>query len=455
MLKLLFPLLSSAMLVSPAQAVDLSAIQRTISDQSTKLAPGCAVGAFRAGKPIIITAAGMADIAAARPIDADTLFYAASISKQFTALAAAKLIESGKLRLDDDIRKYLPELPIYSKPVTVRMLMQHTSGIRDSLELIRLSGIGSAANTDKDTALRLLFQQQDTNFVPGTKYTYSNGGYLLLAEVVERLAGMPFADYATRTILKPLRMDRSMFMKGTATNATNVAHGYGRVGGRFEVRDTFPTFSGSGGLMVSINDLAKFERDVALDHKVWTPAVSKMLTAPGSLANATPVLVGEGELVYAGGLMVGRRRGQHFAQHGGGAEGFKNMYARLPARNLAVAVFCNRGDYVAQDKADQIIELIEGDILEPPIDTGAPLDGRYRSDELKAVWDIALEGDELTASISSPLARSSTQIAFKRNEDGSYGATGTRLVFDADNQGFTVRSSRIHALHFRRATTGS
>lgn len=456
MMKLLVSLASSAMIVAPAQAVDIAAVQRILSDGKAAAAPGCAVGAFRAGKPLFVTAAGLADVNSGRPLDPDSLFYAASVSKQFTALAAAKLIEQGKLRLDDDIRKYLPELPAYARPVTVRMLMQHTSGIRDSLDLIRFAGIGSASRTDKDTALRLLFQQQDTNFVPGTKYTYSNGGYLLLAEVIERVAGMPFADYATRTILKPLGMNRSMFMNGARTNEANVAHGYVPVAGRFEVRDTFPTFSGSGGLMVSISDLARFERDIAVGGKVWTPAVAKIMTAPGSLSNATPVLVGQDGLVYAGGLMVGRRKGQSFVQHGGGAEGFKNIYARLPERKLAVALFCNRGDFVAQDKADQIIELIEGEILERPLDPEGRLAGRYVSDELKAVWDIAVEGDELKARITSPFAAGEgSTLTFRRNEDGSYGAAGTRLLFDGDAQGFTLRSGRVHALHFRRAAAGA
>ncbi|KWV92440.1 hypothetical protein ASS64_14405 [Erythrobacter sp. AP23] len=397
---------------------------------------------------MFITAAGYADLEAKEPLDGDTLFYAASVSKQFTALAAAKLVEQGEISLDDDVRKYLPELPPYTAPVTVRMLMLHTSGVRDSLELVRLAGFDSAADTDKNTALQLLFRQKSTNFTPGTAYTYSNGGYLLLAEVVERVAGVPFADYAQEAILQPLGMTRSFFMNDAEPSGSNIAHGYVPVGEGFEIRDTYPTFSGSGGLMVSINELARFEHDIAVGHKVWTPEVLKIMTTPGTFTNGEPALDERAGLVYGGGLMIGRRNGQHFVQHGGGAEGFKNMYARLPARDLAVAVFCNRGDFVSQDKADAIIEVIEGDIL---TSERSEFDGRYVSDELEAVYNVTVASNRVTATISSKFAGGAgSTLEFRRNPDGSFSSFGTRLVFDDDGQGFTIKSSRVHAIRFQR-----
>lgn len=451
----IFPVLIAALLASPAQATDLAKVRQIISDPRGAAAPGCAVGAFRAGKTLFVTAAGSADTATGRALDSDTLFYAASVSKQFTALAAAKLVEKGRLSLDDDIRTYLPELPAYEEPVTVRMLMLHTAGIRDSLELIRLAGIPSAADTDKATALKLLFAQNSTNFRPGTAYTYSNGGYLLLAEIVERVAGMPFADYAKKAILQPLGMKRSFFMNGARPSGSNIAHGYVPVGDGFDVRDTYPTFSGSGGLMVSINDFARYDRDFQVGRKVWTPAVRKMLTTPGTFTNGDPAFEGRTGLVYGGGLMIGSRNGQYFVQHGGGAEGFKNMYAQLPERKLGVAVFCNRGDWVSQDKADLIIEAIEGDILtadEAAAPAAPALAGRYVSDELKATYDISIDGDVLSAVVRSDYAPvAGPPMTMKRSSDTAFEAGGTRLVFDEDGAGFTIKTGRVHALRFRRA----
>ncbi|RJF85956.1 serine hydrolase domain-containing protein [Sphingomonas cavernae] len=444
-------LFAATLIAAPVQAATVGKVKEIISDPKALAAPGCAVGAFRDGKTIFTAVAGAADIASGKPINGDTLFYAASISKQFTALAAAKLVEQGKLGLDDDVRKYLPELPQYEAPVTVRMLMLHTAGIRDSLELIRLSGIESAADTDKDTALRLLFGQKSTNYASGTAYTYSNGGYLLLAEIVERVAGMPFADYARKAILQPLGMKRSFFMNDAGPTGANIAHGYVPVGDGFEIRDTYPRFSGSGGLMITINDLARYERDLAAGHKVWTASVRKIMLTPGTLTNGRPVLVEPTKLAYGGGLLIGPRNGQNFVMHTGGAEGFRNIYARLPDRQLAVAVFCNRGDWASEKKADAIIEAIEGDILiDEPKAAAMDLEGRYVSDELQATYDLSLAGDELTAKMSSPYAAEKSILAFKRNADGSFGTTGMRLLFDEDRQGFTIKTARVHALHFRR-----
>lgn len=444
-------LLASTLVAAPAQAAPLDQVKQIIADLKGPAAPGCAVGAFRDGKTLFVTAVGAADIAGGKPLNGDTLFYAASVSKQFTALAAATLVEKGKLGLDDDVRQYLPELPDYGTPITVRMLMLHTAGIRDSLELIYLAGIESAAHTNKATALQLLFRQKSVNFPSGTAFSYSNGGYLLLAEIVERVSGMPFADYAKTAILQPLGMKRSFFMNDAKPVGTNIAHGYVPVGDGFEIRDTYPTFSGSGGLMVSINDMARYERDIAVGHKLWTPAVQQMLLTPGRLSNGKPALRLPSSLAYAGGVMVGPRNGQTFVQHSGGAEAFRNIYARLPERKFAVALFCNRGDWTADEKADAIIEAIEGEILtDEPKMAAVERAGRYVSDELQATYDMSFSGDDLTAKVSSPYTPGGSTLTFKRNADGSFGASGSQILFDEDSQGFTIKSSRLHGLRFRR-----
>src|SRR3546814_660493 len=158
-------------------------------------------------------------------------------------------------------------------------------------------------------------------------------------------------------------MKRSFFMNDAPPSATNVAHGYVPDDGGFTVRDTYPTFSGSGGLMTSINDLARYDRDIEVGHKVWTPAVAKILLTPASFTNGDPVVDVRTGMTYAGGLHVGQRKGQYFVQHGGSAEAFKNMYARLPELRLGVAVLCNRGAWTSGDMAAAVIEAIAGPIL--------------------------------------------------------------------------------------------
>lgn len=447
-MKLLPLFLASAFISSQAAAADVESVRQIVSDPKGLAAPGCAVGAFRGGETLLTTAAGASDIATGKPLNADTLFYAASISKQFTSLAAAILIDKGKIDLKDDVRKYIPELPRYKVPVTIEMLMHHTSGIRDFLSMIRLAGIESAGSVDKNTALKLLFSQKDTNFTPGTAYTYSNGGYLLLAEVIERVSGMPFSEFAARSILKPLGMTRSFFMNGTSPIGENIARGYVPIGDGFEIRDTYPRFSGSGGLMVSINDLAKFNRDIEVGHKIWTPPIQKIMLTPGTFTSGDPAIDKRSGLVYAAGLQVGARRGHQFVQHGGGAEAFKNMYSRLPGRNLQVAVFCNRGDWDSQEKSDAVIEAIEGAIL-----TRGPSEnvaGRYYSEDLQSTYDLSLDGETLRASISSPFATTPSPLEFKRNPEGGYRSKGITLEFDSGRQGFTIKMDRVTAIHFNR-----
>ena len=174
-----------------AQTVDPAAVTKILTDRNSLEAPGCVAGAFRNGEPIFVKGVGAADVQQKRPLDGDSLFYTASVSKQFTALAAAKLIEQGKLGLDHDVRKYLPELPQYDAPITVRMLMHHTAGVRDWLALRALSGASPPADS-RSEVLDLLFQQKGTSFTPGSRWAYSNGGYMLLSEIVARVAGMPF-----------------------------------------------------------------------------------------------------------------------------------------------------------------------------------------------------------------------------------------------------------------------
>jgi CubicO group peptidase (beta-lactamase class C family) len=445
--------------VAPAQANPADRARTLLSDPKGIAGPGCAAGAFRDGKTLFVTGAGAADIAAGTPIDGDTLFYAASIAKQFTSLAAAKLIEQGKLSLDDDVRKYIPELPEYAAPVTVRMLMLHTAGIRDTWEIAGLAGFRSASDIDKATALQLLVRQRGTNFTPGTGWSYSNGGYVLLAEIIARVAGMSFADYARKSILQPLGMKRSFFMDDAKPAGANIAHGYVPAGDGFAVRDNYPYFSGSGGLLISMNDLARYEHDIAVGGKIWTSAVRAIMLTPGKLTNGAPALFENTTLGYGPGLMIGRRNGQFFVQHSGVMEGFRTMFERLPERKLAVAVLCNRGDWSAQGKADEIVEAIEGDILaDDPAPATTSIAGRYVSDELPATYDITLSGDELTARISSPFVgdEGSTHV-FRRNGDGTFsaqrmfGAGGATLQFDKNGQGFTVNSHRTHGFRFRRS----
>lgn len=360
-------LLLALMLLLPstvAASPDISArLQAAIAHPQNEVAPGCAYGVFEKDRDTFV-ASGHADIEAQVPIDEDTIFYAASLSKQFTVIALAQLTQAGALSLDDDVRDYLPELPAYAAPVSIGMLVHHTAGIRDSLTLLRQAGLSPTHPDAQKQALQLLFQQQDTTFVPGTGFAYSNGGYLLVAEIIERVTGQPFTRYAKQNILLPLGMEASYFLDGDAHPSPHLAHGYAGKADGFRVRDTYPRFSGSGGLMTTMRDLARYERDITQGRRVWTPAVREIMLTPGKLANGETARHPSVGLPYAGGLLVGDRNGRAVVQHGGSAEGFRHSYVRLTDDGLSIAALCNRSDEIAQERVDDAIDIVRPGLLQ-------------------------------------------------------------------------------------------
>ncbi|RIV86193.1 class A beta-lactamase-related serine hydrolase [Aurantiacibacter xanthus] len=391
-------------------------MRAALSDPAHALAPGCVASTFAQGQPVGLVAQGYADLADQRPLDGDSLFYAASVSKQFTALAAATLIAQGKLALDDDVRQYLPELPVYDAPITVGMLMHHTSGIRDSLGLLRMAGVSDVGTASKDDALDLLFRQQHTQFTPGTRYSYSNGGYLLLAEIVERVVGEAFADYARRAIFAPLGMERSFFLNDNSPAAGTFAHGYVPEGDGFALRDSFPRFSGSGGLMLSMNDLARYEYDIEQGHRVWTPEVTQIMLAPGRYTDGSLIDDGGG-LAYGGGLHLGEKGGQAVVVHTGSAEAFKHAYLRLPDQHSAFAVLCNRGDWKATDRLKAV--MAASDVRYPGMPLSSP-EGLFHSSELNAYFRLTPSDDGIAVEVTSPFIAAPVVQHYEADDDGGF-----------------------------------
>lgn len=453
-LALILPL---AMAGASAQAGE-AAMHQAIADPVHRAAPGCVAGRFEEGRLVQFAAAGFADIDKGRPLGRDTLFYGASLSKQFTALAAATLIADGKLALDDDVRRYLPELPRYRAPITVAMLMHHTSGIRDSLGLLRMAGMSDVGRASKQEALQLLFRQTDTAFVPGTRYDYSNGGYLLLAEIVERVSGMSFAEYAHQAIFAPLGMPNAYFLDDASPRPGTFAHGYmpadtadGAEGGRFVRRDTFPRFSGSGGLMLSMADLERYEADIEHGHRVFTPEVARILLTPGRYSDGREVDDGRG-LSYGGGLHIGRKGGRRVVRHGGSAEALKHAYLRLPDTRQAFAVLCNRGDWKASDRLARV--MAASGVPAPGLPDTQPV-GLFHSPELDADYRITADGAGLTVQVTSPLVEEAQILRFAPKDDGAYHSGATTIAPTGDPARIVVSRGGSGPIVFTRVPAGN
>lgn len=438
-----------ALAASPASAADPAAPARIraalgVADGAQ---PGCAVGIFRNGKPAELVNAGLADVATGRAIATDTQFYAASVSKQFTAVAVLQQVAAGKLKLTDSVRKYIPELAPYADKVTVQMLLNMTGGVRDSLSLLALEGYERISGPDRKQALLGVYRQQDVKFEPGTQYDYSNGGYLLLSELVERVAGQPFETYVNANVLKPIGMTRSFMMLGSRTTDANVAKGYVAKNGKVTDSDEYPLFGGSGGLITTVADLAKWDHDIDTGHKVWTPRISKWMAEPGKFLNGAPAIRSGRGIAYGNALLVG----DHWFHHTGGAVGFKTLYGHLREKRMGIALLCNNGAIDPAPHADKVIAALgEGlpAIGEPSAD-GSALNGAYRNPNLAATYWVEAKGDTLTLTIQRADGSRTAAKTLTRTPEGAFKAEIFTLTPDDDARGFTLEIPRV-TLHFSR-----
>jgi len=439
------PAATAAAPAEPA-ADKAAAVKAALAVPTNSTAPGCAVGLFRGGKTELQVNDGYADVATGYRIDADTQFYAASVSKQFTAAALMQLVVAGKVRLDADVHLYLPDLPPYPDPLTIQNLLNMTSGVRDSLVLLQLDGVEPLSRANRVQALAEVFQQRDTKFKPGTAYDYTNGGYLLLSEVVERVSGEKFETYVGSHVLKPLGMTRSFVMLGSRTSDANAARGYTMPGGKATLTDEIPLFGGSGGLITTINDLAKWYGDIDSGHKVWTPEVTRLMTAPGRLADGSAVRDhGQGP-VYGNALLIG----PHWFHHTGAAGGFKTLFGYDREQRLGVALLCNNGDYNPDKVADAVLAAFDDSV--PRVSEGAPpssLNGRYANPNLKAVYSIALAEAGGTLTITDRNGKLGAPQSLEATGPGQYKGKGYTLSFDDNAMGFTLTIPRV-VLHFTR-----
>jgi CubicO group peptidase (beta-lactamase class C family) len=219
--------LAAAGFVSPKQSASAVPEARidAVFSKWTAQTPGCAVGVSKDGGPVVQKAYGMADLEHDVPNRADTIFEAGSVSKQFTAAAVLLLAQEGRLSLDDPVRKHVPELPDYGAPLTIRHMLQHTSGLRDWGELAAIAGWPRTSRVHThEHVVDILSRQKSLNFPSGTQYSYSNSGYNLAAVIVARVSGRSFAEFSNERIFTPLGMSRTSWrddhtriVKGRAT----------------------------------------------------------------------------------------------------------------------------------------------------------------------------------------------------------------------------------------------
>ena len=308
--------------------------------------PGASVGIFREGRIIFRKGYGLANVKDRTPADEHTNHRLASVTKQFTAMAIMMLKERGKLSYDDSITKFFPDYPDIGKQITVRHLLWHTSGLVDYEDIIPKDQ--TAQLKDRDV-LELVKRQHGTYFTPGTQYRYSNGGYALLALIVEKVSGTDFATFLKKNIFEPLGMrDTVAYEKGVST-VPRRAYGYKETDQGFVDSDQSLTSAvlGDGGVYSSITDYYKWDQALYSDKLVSRKTLEEAFT-PGRLADGTPT-------IYGFGWRIEKKASVRVIHHNGSTCGFSTAVRRVPEKQLTVVIFTNRAGSDAHQIADDLL----------------------------------------------------------------------------------------------------
>jgi len=353
MKSLLYQILAAAALTTPIAAqlpANASArIDEIFANYATNASPGCIVGVGQQGQQVFAKAYGMANLEYAVPLTTESISESGSVAKQFTAAALALLQLEGKLSLDDDIRKYLPEVPDFGERITIRHLLTHTSGIRDQWTIWGLvdRGPGSEVHTIAEV-LDLAKHQRQLNFPTGTEYLYSNTGYVLASVIVTRVTGVPFAKFTQERLFKPLGMNHTQWRDDYRRIVPNRATAYSREGAAWVQDMPFTMVHGNGGLLTTVGDWLIWND--ALDRGLLgMPDLTRLLETQGKLTNGRT-------LDYALGLTITTARpGIREIGHGGSTAGYRTYLARYPEANkLSVALLCNASNANATGLARRV-----------------------------------------------------------------------------------------------------
>jgi CubicO group peptidase (beta-lactamase class C family) len=398
--------------------------------------PGCAAAVSLNGETVFEKAFGMAEIEHNIPNTPQTIFESGSVAKQFTAAALVLLAQDGKLSINDPVRKYIPELPEYDKPITIRHLLNHTAGLRDWGSVMELTGAGRGVRViTQDIALDVIVRQKGLDFTPGAEYSYSNSGYQLAAIIVERVSKQKFGAFVEERLFKPTGMTKSSWRDDYQRLVPGRAQAYSRQGPNAPWRLNMPFMNvyGNGGMLTTVGDWMKW--NAMLD--------SRSLGAPLVEALETRGVLNDGRTItYALGLNVGTYKGMKDISHGGSTAGYQTFLARYPEKKVSVGVLCNGTSPSAGGVAANITDEIFGPYPEDPKpaegaqvseDRLKKLVGIWRDEKTRAATNFSVEGGTLRMN-GSPL---------KPQADGSY-LLGTQIrvtfTFDKDNK--PIRAER-------------
>jgi CubicO group peptidase (beta-lactamase class C family) len=447
------------LLAGPAAAQDpASEVDSLMASFSRSDGPGGVVTVVKEGQVIFSRGYGMASLEQRTAITPGTIFDIGSVAKQFTGFALALLADRGALNLEDDIRTHLPEVPDFGHPITIRNLLNHTSGLREIYDAKMLAGWQGGDGIEQHEALSVTAAMRELNFEPGTEYLYCNTAYMLLADVVSRVSGTPFPEWMEANVFGPLGMENTTMMDHLGEVIPGSADSYARIEAGY--RRVFDNSSGygQGGIYTNAADMAKWMTNFGT-MDLGGPAVQDLIRTRAILASGDT-------LTYALGITVREFRGQPILTHGGASAGFRAGLLYLTDLDAGVFVQGNRSDFSPSLMFDVAVAFF-GEAFSAPMEpvTSEPNDvaeaepfepagvaeygGRYLAEELQTLYTVRVTGGKLEL-----VRRRHGASELRPVEADVFRSNVGRVVFERDDRnrvtGLRVTTGRVRNLLFER-----
>jgi CubicO group peptidase (beta-lactamase class C family) len=449
----------------PPQAKQVDAV---FADLAKPGSPGCALAVARNAKTIYAKGYGLANIEENVPITPQTVFDIGSTSKQFTAASILLLEKQGKLSVNDDVHKYIPELPDYGKKITILHLLNHTSGLRDYLTLFELAGVNIDNVTTDDDALNLIIRQKSLNFDPGSEWLYSNTGFFLLSVIVKRVSGKSLREFAAENIFSPLQMSATTYREDHTQLVPNRALAYDPTekGGGFSLDVSYFEQTGDGAVHTSVSDLLKWDENF-YSAQIGGKDFLAELQQPGKLNSGK-------ELDYAKGLSVGQYRGLRTVRHGGSWGGYRAELLRFPDQHFSVVCLCNLGTARPSKRANQVAEIFLGTQMAPAKPAATPandddensqkpvhalnltagqlkrFEGNYWSEELQIAYRLAIENGALVVHVRNLPPKKLIATSENEFQEGDTGVTLKMAATGDAVTGFVLDAGRTRGMNFEK-----
>jgi CubicO group peptidase (beta-lactamase class C family) len=456
-----------------------AAVDEVFADLTKAGSPGCALGVYRDGKIVYAKGYGLANLEEHAAITPESVFDIGSTSKQFTAASILLLEKQGKLSVNDDVRKYIPELPDYEQKITILHLLNHTSGLRDYLTLMELAGINMDSVTTDEDALEMIFRQKALNFAPGSEWLYSNTGFFLLSVVVKRVSGKTLREFAAENIFAPLAMTHSQYRDDHTSLIPNRAMAYEakEKGGGYRLDVSYFEQTGDGAVHTSVEDLFKWDENF-YSGQIGGKRFLAQIQEQGKLNNGKV-------LDYAKGLRIADYRGLRTVSHGGSWGGYRAELLRFPEQHFSVACLCNLGNARPSNRAQRVADIYLAGVMRPKEEKKKESEederqkveirlaeeqvreyrGDYSSDELRVSYRLEAAEGKLKLAIGLPsgafgsLGNSPQDYLRATGTDAfQFGDTGIAIHFQRNAEhrvtGFMLDVGRTRGLIFVRALPG-